>query len=217
MPGPRSTLLVSLMAISAISLIGCTGGQEDGGAAAKPGNSKGPFLLRITREDFFTGELKRLERHVDFEGYRLIIASRKGFGWIPRVETWLHGTKVRDRVKQGYVFSEGDQELTMSSRVNKLANGRYTVQLKFDGRYAFERTVSEPETNKTDTLAFFGPVELPYKPPLEVSTKRELPVVLWAAGRGNAGHAATDLEKREETEALLRTAAWVVAVRLHPE
>ena len=77
--------------------------------------TKSEQSVQITPIDFFSGELKRLKSHVDFDGVCFKIGGELANQCRPSVEMWCDGKRV-DRPKYGIGLPQSDNEISFSWR-----------------------------------------------------------------------------------------------------
>ncbi len=84
--------------------------------------------------------------------------------------------------------------------------GRFTYFIRFGGAALCNRTIEEPIL-KEKIESYFGPLKI--DKPIKLTTTSPS-VIVWATGAGDGAL----LSKPDEANMLLKTAPWVVVVRL---
>jgi hypothetical protein len=159
------------------------------GTVVKDANES-DYLMRVTPTEFFSGELKRLKPHVDFDAACFKIETRGSVRCRPEIEMWCDGKRV-DKPKYGYLRDRGADEVTLSWR-RKVVDNQVAYPVTIGGLYTFSRHIEEPKSAQKVEIAF-GPVSI--RKPLELKSKGDS-VIVWAMG---TGHGA-DLGKAEDVE-----------------
>ena len=108
------------------------------------------------------------------------------------------------------VVNPKSDEVTLSSREVEKVDGRRTYRLVLSGMHSFERTIVEPLSKEHDG-SLFGPIVLSKAIEVRSSTR---PAAVWAMGKGNEGLAATDLSDPGKVEDMIKTAHWVILLRI---
>jgi hypothetical protein len=188
-------------------------GQRAPAAPPKPDRQgvRPEFTIRVTPAEFFSGELKRLEPHLDFTATLLFKVVIEGSATLePHVEVWADGDRV-DREKYGIRADEQSDEVSFTVRReprDKHVEPMYRVSL--GGMREYVRHLEIP-TPRTPAKFGFGPASL--NKPFELNPGNKS-VVVWVMGDGDG----IDLgEPAEEVERQLKKQAWVMCLRLRAE
>jgi hypothetical protein len=157
--------------------------------------------VRVTPDEFFSGELKRLKPHVDFRAACFKIAASRSLECCPELEMYCDGQRV-DKPKYGFLRDSGAGEVTLSWRRKKDPETDQTYyHLIVGGLKSFSRIVDEPVSKQKIAFAF-GPIII--REPVELNKAGDSTIV-WAMGTGSDG-TNIDLTKAEEARKLLQTA-----------
>jgi hypothetical protein len=167
-------------------------------------------LIRISPTDFFSGELRRLKDHVDFDAACFKVARRGPVRCGPSLEVWCDG----EIVGPGKLGGRGDrlsEEVTLSWRRITTWDNRLQYRLKVGGMSTFGFVLDEPKSRQ-EVQFHFGPVTI--AEPVELKSERDSAVV-WVLGAGRAtDRPDIDLSDRVKVQKMLDTAPWVVVLRL---
>jgi len=164
--------------------------------------------LTITPTEFFSGDLKRLKSHVDFKAWCFKIDSPGSLRCRPEIEMWCDGKRV-DKGSYGVGQPDSDNELTLSLRT-EIVNKEKVYLIRIGGLHNYGRRIKKPKSTQKVEVEF-GPVTI--SKPIEMKSKGESAIV-WVMG---AGHHDVILGKSEEVEKMLKSAPWVLILRLTVE
>jgi hypothetical protein len=161
--------------------------------------------------DFFSGELKRLQGHLDFMS---AVCFKLGFqgpvSCRPSIEMWCDGERV-DIAKYGIGKPERTDEISFTLRQLKTHDNKISYKATFGGVQPFSRDLEQPRSRQHFNTAF-GPVSI--RRPVELSHGHDSTVV-WAMGAGNG----FDIADQAAVEKAIKTAPWIMLVRIevsHP-
>jgi hypothetical protein len=169
---------------------------------------KKPPSVRVTPEDFFSGPLKRLKPHVDFNAACFKVTTRGPVRCRPTIEMWCDGERV-DNPKYGSVDDPVAGELTLSWRWDGPRKGPLRFKLVVGGLTHFGRAIDEPVSRQKITQQF-GPECI--DKPIELKSVEDSAVV-WAMGAGPA----VDVRKPAEVKEAIKKAPWIMVLRLTAE
>jgi hypothetical protein len=166
------------------------------------------YLLRITPTEFFSGELKRLKDHVDFDASCFKLAAGVSARCRPTLELWCDGERV-DHPKYGSRDDRHSDEVTVSWRRRYRDGEQPLYELAVGGIRSFGRRFEKPKSKQKAEVGF-GPITI--RKPVELKAP-DCSVIVWAMGAGDGA----DLNKPEQAEKMLQTAPWVLILRLTAE
>lgn len=168
--------------------------------------------VRVTPDEFFSGELKRLKPHVDFQAACFKVAASGTFTCRPDLEMYCDGRRV-DKPKYGFNSDPRAGEVTLSWRKKSNAEtGQVYYDLAVGGLESFSRYIDEPVSKQKIAFAF-GPISI--REPVELKKSGDSTIV-WALGTGSAGSNPA-VTTGKEARKLLQTAPWVLILRLTAE
>jgi hypothetical protein len=170
-------------------------------AVAKPA-APPAYALRLTPAEFFTGELKRLKQHVDFQAVSFKIAKQDHVRCWPDIQMWCDG-KRRDSGKYAYQVDWHSDEVSLSWR-RKEVGRRVEYDIRLGGLVTCQRVLEEP-SSKQKIEVEFGPVMI--RKPVTLNAVGDSAVV-WVMGTGYGA----DPAKPEQFKKMVRTAPWVLFV-----
>jgi hypothetical protein len=185
---PRDRVFSAVVAFGLLALAGC---------------DQAPDVVEITPTDFFSGDLKRLKPHVDFQAVCFKIKKRATTQCSVEVEMWCDGRRV-DRPNFGANRDWDADEVTMSWR-KRVEKGKAQYHVSVGGLDSYYRVLEVPKSTQKITRGF-GPGSI------EKTVKLKSPgnSIVWALGVGEGA----DLAKPEEVQAMLNRAPWVMVLRL---
>jgi hypothetical protein len=190
-----------------ISLAGC---QRPAKKTPATADSQG---VRITPAEFFTGDLKRLKDHVDFEAVCFKTETHGSLQCDLGIQMWCDGERV-DIPKYGSLRDSNTKEISVSWRRERQANGRVMYRMSVGGMISFGRNIEEPVSKRKIDFRF-GPIMI--ENPVELRRAGDSAVV-WALGTGaNDTSEPADLTKPDKVEKMLNRAPWVLILRLTAE
>jgi hypothetical protein len=172
-------------------------------AVAKPPAAP-KYALQITPAEFFTGELKRLKPHVDFQAACFKIAKQGRVWCLADVQMWCDGVELESDKYVPLVAQDAD-EVTLSWR-RKQEAGKTQYHVTVGGMTSFRRRLDEPRSKQKIEVAF-GPILL--RKPVTLKAAGDAAVV-WAIGTGKGA----DLTMPEEVEKMMKTAPWVLLLKV---
>jgi hypothetical protein len=180
--------------------------------------------IRITPVDFFSGDLKRLEDHLDF-GHGPSCFKIKGQRWFtcrPEIEVWAEGKRI-DISKYASTFTSASDEVSFVVRdTDKNKDGRVVYRASVSGIYRYVRYFEGPPPADKDKDVGFGPIAIGQPVVLK---KAGDSVVVWARGQMSAEAAAKlvvvaphglegDVAQLQDIEKHLKQLQWVMILRL---
>jgi hypothetical protein len=183
------------------------------------------YAVRITPTPFFSGELKRLESHLEI-GWTACFKIKSGGRATcrPEIEVWSRGHRT-DRAKYGARFGQNSDELSFSVRNIEAGNDeREKFRVHVGGIHSYGRELDgqRPDPN---TVARFGPILI--RKPVDLRRVRDS-VVVWVMGKLSAEDSAAlhkvapkgldgDFETLQGIEKELKKMQWVMMIRLVAE
>jgi hypothetical protein len=120
---------------------------------------------------------------------------------------WCDGKRV-DKPKYGYRRDKQSDELTLSMR-QKFTDGKTEYLVSIGGQKSFGRRIEKPKPSQKVEVEF-GPLTI--NKPVEIKSVGGSAIV-WAMGAGNGA----SLDKQDEVERMLKTAPWLLILRLRAE
>jgi hypothetical protein len=177
------------------------------GLALRDGENKPIYSVRVTPTDFFSGELKRLEHHLDYRSAVCFKFSIQGAVSVwPDVEMWCDGKRV-DQRKYGFGGDMRSDEISfMVRQKSEVDNQASEYRVTVGGRYSYARNIVEPKSRQQVNVRF-GPVSI--SQPIELRPGNDS-VVAWAMGAGEG----FDLSKQEGLDKQIKALPWVMVLRL---
>jgi hypothetical protein len=170
---------------------------------------KPDYLIRITETEL-SADGKPLKPGVDFQIVRFKIERKDNYYAHATVEMWSDGERI-DRPKYGYGEASLPDEVRMTWHFLPLKDKPDTVFVYVLGVREFGRDIKIPQS-KQEMKTRFGPIAIPKSVELK---SEDSSAVVWALGAMGDGKVA-DLNKPEEVERMLKTAAWVMILRISP-
>jgi hypothetical protein len=174
-------------------------------AVPHPGVGAEPaYVVRVTPAEFFSGDLKRLKGHLEFESAVCFKIKIRGAVRIhPDVEMWCDGERV-DLPKYGY--NRDDQSDELSFTVKRKGQDKVQYRAVVGGMLQYQRYLNHPKPQDL-FKGGFGPssVERPFVLKPGHSSR-----VVWAMGGGNG----VDLDKPEGVDSQIKRLPWVMVFRL---
>jgi len=165
-------------------------------------------LIRITPTEFFSGELKRLKPHVDFQASCFKIKTEGPLRCWLDIEVWCDGEEIK-RGGRGYLDDPTSDEISLSFRQEIKKGDVWNYTVRTGGLITHGRSMDEPKS-KQEIEVLFGPTAI--RKPIELKSERESAIV-WAVGAGHGFH----LDNQVEAEKKLNAAPWAIVLRLRAE
>jgi hypothetical protein len=164
-------------------------------------------VIRINPVDFFSGELRRLEPHLEFASAVCFkIEKSDNIECLPEIEMWCDGERV-DIAKYGFRSDGIANEITLVLRRLEIGEaGKVQFRVSVGGSRSFNRVIDKPNSMKL-VKAEFGPISI--DKPVQLTTKNRS-MVVWAIGAGKG----VDLTKQDDFEKKLKTLPWAMILRL---
>jgi hypothetical protein len=165
------------------------------------------YTVRVTPKTFFSGDLKRLEAHLDFSSAICFEVKSDGLvRCVPDVEMWRNGKRI-DKPKYGARLDSSSNEISLVLHESDNVDPRkYKYRITVGGMQWFERTFQEPIPSRRSEVGF-GPISI--EKPIELKSGNDSAVV-WAMGGGDG----LDLSKPETVSEQLRGLEWAIVLRL---
>jgi hypothetical protein len=162
--------------------------------------------LLVTATDFFSGDLKRLKAHLDFQGACFKVKATGELRCRPQIELWCDGQRVDEYSRQSYDIDPSSDEVSVSYRVVVTDKGIRKHRIILGGMRGFERVIEEPKSKQIVSVAF-GPTTI--RKPVEIGSPDDS-VIVWALGIGRA----PDLADQQAVNGIIEAAPWVILLRL---
>jgi hypothetical protein len=165
------------------------------------------YSVRVAPTKFFSGELRRLEAHLDFLSADAFKVTTEGpVTVVPTVEVWCDSKRV-DCTKYGFREDDGAGEVTLTVRRIEGRKADKTVfRVAVGGLHAFRCDLERPMPRKEEGVEF-GPFTIDKPIVLQRGSDS---AVIWAMGGGKG----PNLERQDGVEHELKRLPWAIVLRL---
>jgi hypothetical protein len=168
------------------------------------------YSISVTPVNFFSGPIKRLKAHLEFQSAVCFKIKTDGpVSCIPDIELLRNGERV-DANKYISEIDESSDEVSLTLRNDYTRNDdKIIYRVAVGGMYTFARYIEKPNLSNPPRVEF-GPVSLKDRVDLKPDFQS---LVVWAIGGGEG----VDLTKPKEVEKTLKHLPWAMILRLRVE